>query len=158
MFSPFPPPSLVTGVTQLLIRELSSASGGIVLLTHEPEFASAVGLPECKVQGELRRIAAWIYRDHVVAEPSAAMEDFVGVMSGVMKDYFNGFRFVRSSESPPAMYNTQQCLSFFNMLAKHGVKRLADYKATLEAKGRLISVDELKGVFPGGVNINAQVS
>lgn len=79
------PPTLlfITGVMPLLLTELSSASNDIAVLTHDRAFAGAMGLPQAAVERELRRIAAWVYRN---SEDRAAVESaFVAEMGIFMK-------------------------------------------------------------------------
>jgi hypothetical protein len=73
----------MTGVMPLLLTELSSATNDIRVLTHDPDFAGAIGLPQAAVTRELERIAAWAYRDGKGSSEDQAV--FVGEMGAFMK-------------------------------------------------------------------------
>ena len=53
----------ITGVMPLLIAELSGATNDVSILTHDYDFAGAVGLPRESVERGLGDIATWTYRN-----------------------------------------------------------------------------------------------
>ena len=140
----YPPDFLfVTGVLPVLLLELSGATNDIKVLTHQPEFADAIGIPEVSsfdllkglqvlslfgsflamqaaIIQELRRLANYLYQ----SPEQAHMRDvFVQETGEFMRDFFNGFRFVRDQKSP-TLYNTQMVMRFLAYLVKHGAEAL----------------------------------
>lgn len=86
----------ITGVMPLLMVELSSAANDVTVITHEEEYAEAVGLPQIVVNGELRRIATWIYGSSRGAAADreayvATLAPFVKVSATINSDR-SGFR------------------------------------------------------------------
>ena len=153
---------LATGIMPLLATELSGATNDLEVITHDIDFADAIGLPHDVVVDELRRIAAYYAKRDEKLASSGWEEDFVDEMTQFMKEYFNGFRFhmVKKGKEVPAMYNTQQSISFFAMLMKEGprpsleVLREAKLEHVADAKMRL---RKLKALFGTGIDTHTQV-
>jgi hypothetical protein len=151
----------VTGIMPLLATELSSATNDVVVITHDSEFADAVGLPQDVVANELRRIAAYHTSRSKVPRGNSWEVPFIDEMVQFMKEYFNGFRFHQAEDgvNVPAMYNTQQSVAFFRMLTKEGPSALnklhnAQEGLVHDAKIRL---NALLGLFGSGIDTHTQV-
>ena len=151
----------VTGIMPLLATELSSATNDVVVITHDSEFADAVGLPQDVVANELHRIAAYHTSGAKDSADNSWERPFLEEMAQFMKEYFNGFRFHQAKKGikVPAMYNTQQSVAFFRMLTKEGASALdtlhdAQQGLVGDAKMRL---NTLLGLFGSGIDTHTQV-
>ena len=158
----YPPRFLfITGIIPLLFTELSSATNDVAVVTHDLEFADAVGLPHDVVVGELQRIAK--YHTSCAEDPTDASWEgpFVEEMTQFMKEYFNGFRFhqAKKGSTVPAMYNSQQLMSFFTMLTEQGkaaLVKLHKIKAGLVGNSKL-RLEALTDAFGSGIDMHTQV-
>ena len=138
----------MTGVTPLVIREISGPANFITDVSFYPDLAMLCGLPSASVRSEVARIVS--QRPELEGDPRAAEDLFE-----FMQDYFNGYRFVATEQT--TLFNPQQCLRFFQFLVTPSTP-IGNVLETIRiARRDGTYLLQRKGLLTGGIDVNSQV-